>query len=118
MVGMALLVTGTWVRTDSRFREFLSERYRNVVQEAFWQAPTLYFFSYILIILGAVMIVVAFFGCCGAIRESGCMLITVFFLLFYLNILENVAILSVFLPCIFTLCGFSQLRHLSHVQEG
>jgi hypothetical protein len=56
-----------------------------VVQEAFWQAPTLYIFSYIFILLGATMIVVATFGmllkfpirpkkfltgCCGASQES------------------------------------------------
>uniref|UniRef100_A0A914VQH8 Tetraspanin n=1 Tax=Plectus sambesii TaxID=2011161 RepID=A0A914VQH8_9BILA len=84
IVGVVLATTGMWVRTDSRFREFLSERYRNVVQEAFWQAPTLYIFSYILIVLGACMIVVSFFGCCGAIRESGCLLLTYFCLVFIL----------------------------------
>lgn len=47
---------GAWLRTDSRFRDFLSERYRQAVDEAFWQAPTLYAFSYILIVLGATMV--------------------------------------------------------------
>ena len=66
---------GVWLRTDSRFREFLSERslllfdfltiifrYRQAVAEAFWEAPTLFVFSYIMIVLGCCMIVVAFFG--------------------------------------------------------
>lgn len=70
VVGTGLLATGAWLRTDSRFRDFLSERYRQVVNEAFWQASTLYTFSYIIIILGAMMIVVAMFGCCGAVQES------------------------------------------------
>uniref|UniRef100_A0A915ETD7 Tetraspanin n=1 Tax=Ditylenchus dipsaci TaxID=166011 RepID=A0A915ETD7_9BILA len=70
VVGVALTAMGAWLRTDSRFRDFLSERYRQAVDEAFWQAPTLYTFSYILLVLGATMIVVAFFGCCGAIQGS------------------------------------------------
>jgi hypothetical protein len=70
VVGTTLLAVGAWLRTDSRFRDFLSERYRQAVNEAFWEAPTLYTFSYILIVLGASMIVVAMFGCCGAIAES------------------------------------------------
>ncbi|VDK56589.1 unnamed protein product [Cylicostephanus goldi] len=66
VVGSILLAMGVWLRTDSRFRDFLSERYRQVVEEAFWEAPTLYAFSYITIILGCCMIVVAFFGECFA----------------------------------------------------
>jgi hypothetical protein len=77
LIGVAMLALGAWLRTDSRFREFLSERYRLVTEEAFWQAPTLYIFSYIMIILGACMVVVSFFGCCGAVRENTCLLISV-----------------------------------------
>ncbi|CAJ0565048.1 unnamed protein product, partial [Mesorhabditis spiculigera] len=66
VVGTVILVMGAWLRIDSRFRDFLSERYRRVVEEAFWEAPTLYVFSYILIVLGAFMIVVSVIGCCGA----------------------------------------------------
>ncbi|RCN32817.1 tetraspanin family protein [Ancylostoma caninum] len=62
VVGSLLLAMGVWLRTDSRFRDFLSERYRQAVEEAFWEAPTLYAFSYIIIVLGCCMIVVAFFG--------------------------------------------------------
>uniref|UniRef100_A0A0N5CAR5 Uncharacterized protein n=1 Tax=Strongyloides papillosus TaxID=174720 RepID=A0A0N5CAR5_STREA len=54
IVGFACLALGAWLRTDSRFREVLSERYRQAVAEAFWQAPTLYAFSYILIVFGAI----------------------------------------------------------------
>ncbi|KAI6177216.1 Tetraspanin family protein [Aphelenchoides bicaudatus] len=70
LVGTGTLALGVWLRIDSRFRDFLSERYRQAVDEAFWQAPTLYTFSYILIVLGAFMIVVAVVGCCGAISGS------------------------------------------------
>ncbi|TMS37008.1 hypothetical protein L596_004039 [Steinernema carpocapsae] len=70
MVGTMVLALGAWLRTDSRFRDFLSERYRQIVQEAFWEAPTLYIFSYILIVLGGLMVVIAMFGCCGAVQRS------------------------------------------------
>lgn len=33
--------------------------------------------SYLLIAVGAVLLVIGFLGCCGAIRESKCMLLTV-----------------------------------------
>ncbi|KAK0397455.1 hypothetical protein QR680_002135 [Steinernema hermaphroditum] len=74
MVGTMVLALGAWLRTDSRFRDFLSERYRQIVQDAFWEAPTLYIFSYLLITLGGVMIVIALFGCCGAVQRSKMML--------------------------------------------
>ena len=37
LVGFGLLALGVWLRVDSRFRDFLSERYRQAVDEAFWQ---------------------------------------------------------------------------------
>ncbi|EFO19471.1 tetraspanin family protein [Loa loa] len=70
VTGTASLAMGAWLRTDSRFSDFLSQRYRNVVEEAFWQAPTLYVFSYILIIVGMCMVVVGMVGCCGASTDS------------------------------------------------
>ncbi|KAK6045833.1 hypothetical protein COOONC_16662, partial [Cooperia oncophora] len=42
----------------------LTFRYRQAVGEAFWEAPTLYAFSYIIIVLGCCMIVISFVGCC------------------------------------------------------
>ncbi|KAK6044783.1 hypothetical protein COOONC_17712 [Cooperia oncophora] len=62
VVGGLLLTMGVWLRTDSRFRDFISERYRQAVGEAFWEAPTLYAFSYIIIVLGCCMIVISFVG--------------------------------------------------------
>jgi len=64
------LITGIWLRTDSHFRGFLSERYRQAVHEAFWEAPTLYAFSYILILLGCALILSTIFGCYGVAINS------------------------------------------------
>ncbi|KAF7632763.1 Tetraspanin [Meloidogyne graminicola] len=69
-VGCIVLAAGVWLRTDSHFRGFLSERYRQAVHEAFWEAPTLYAFSYILIVLGCALIISTIFGCYGAATNS------------------------------------------------
>lgn len=45
--------------------------YYNFVGEAYWSAPL------VLIVVGAVVFIIAFFGCCGAIKESSCMILTV-----------------------------------------
>ncbi|CAB3400944.1 unnamed protein product [Caenorhabditis bovis] len=75
VVGGILLAMGVWLRTDSRFREFISERYRQAVENAFWEAPTLFAFSYIIIVMGCCMIVIAMFGCCGTTGKSRLFLI-------------------------------------------
>ncbi|PAV91221.1 hypothetical protein WR25_09192 [Diploscapter pachys] len=86
LVGGLILALGVWLRTDSRFRNFLSERYRQAVEEAFWEAPTLYTFSYIMIVLGCCMIVVAFFGFCGTATRSRALLIIYAMMVFVLMI--------------------------------
>ncbi|VDN28690.1 unnamed protein product [Gongylonema pulchrum] len=87
VAGTMSLATGVWLRADSRFRDFLSQRYRNVVQEAFWQvfhpilrctgisAPTLYIFSYLLIVLGMSLAVLGVVGCCAASIGSRALLV-------------------------------------------
>nr|CDJ85250.1 Tetraspanin domain containing protein [Haemonchus contortus] len=86
VVGGPLLAMGVWLRTDSRFRDFVSERYRQAVGEAFWEAPTLYAFSYIIIVLGCCMIVISIFGCCAGNDGSRVLLILYSVALFLLLI--------------------------------
>lgn len=50
-----------------------------------------------LIVIGAVIFVIAFFGCCGAIRESECMTMTYAFLLFLLLVVQIIIAVLVFL---------------------
>ncbi|KAI4884863.1 hypothetical protein NFI96_031254 [Prochilodus magdalenae] len=65
LAGTAVLGIGLWLRFDKQ-------------TEGLFQvegSPTAFFTGvYILIVAGALMMVVGFLGCCGAIRESTCML--------------------------------------------
>jgi len=56
--------------------------YSQFIDDKFFSAPM------ILIVVGAVVFVVAFFGCCGAIQESNFMLITFAVLLFVIFLME------------------------------
>jgi len=50
-----------------------------------------------LIVVGAVIFCIAFFGCCGAIRESQCMTMTYAFFLFVLIVLQIVIAALIFI---------------------
>lgn len=69
-VGLAAVVLASWMLTDRTFLVSLSE------QEHHFNMGL-----YILLGAGILMITVAFLGCCGAFRESQCMLVTFFSLL-------------------------------------
>lgn len=74
--GVVLLVIGVLFRTKS------AEIIEPLESTALGVAPIL------VIIVGAVIFVIAFFGCCGAIRESSCMLTTYGIILLVLFILQ------------------------------
>ncbi|XP_012691731.1 tetraspanin-2a [Clupea harengus] len=63
--GSLVLAVGLWLRFDPDTSSLLNEE----------GAPDTFFIAvYILIIAGGVMMLVGFFGCCGAMRESQCLL--------------------------------------------
>jgi CD63 antigen len=45
--------------------------YSFILDEKFFSAPAL------LIAVGVIVLIVSFFGCCGAVRENHCMILTV-----------------------------------------
>ena len=62
--GIALIVTAALIQTVyATYLDFLGSQ--------FLSAPVLF------IIVGVVIFLVAFFGCCGAVKESNCMMLTV-----------------------------------------
>lgn len=77
LLGCAILGVGIWVRVDKNFKEYIDG------SESF---NVLYTAAYILIAVGAIIMVIGFLGCCGAIRESQCMLATFFIFLFIIFI--------------------------------
>ncbi|KAG5835369.1 CD9 antigen-like [Anguilla anguilla] len=65
LVGSLVLAVGLWLRFDPAIVSLLNEE----------GAPDTFFMGvYILIGAGGLMMLVGFFGCCGAVRESQCLL--------------------------------------------
>ncbi|XP_012680872.1 CD9 molecule b isoform X2 [Clupea harengus] len=72
LAGTAVLAVGLWLRFDKKTEGLFAEN----------DSPSVFFTGvYLLIVAGALMMVVGFLGCCGAIRESPCMLGLFFFFL-------------------------------------
>ncbi|KAM9705527.1 CD9 antigen-like isoform 2-T2 [Menidia menidia] len=81
LAGTAVLAVGLWLRFDSRTKGLFEGE----------DSPTVFFTGvYILIAAGGLMMVVGFLGCCGAIKESPCML-GLFFLFLLLIFAVEVA---------------------------
>ncbi|KAL3996319.1 neuroblastoma suppressor of tumorigenicity 1 [Sarotherodon galilaeus] len=83
LAGAAILGVGIWVQVDSNsFLDILDE-----VEDAS-SLSQLVNVSYLLIAVGAVLLVIGFLGCCGAIRESKCMLLTFFSIVLIIFLIE------------------------------
>uniref|UniRef100_A0A8C7CHF5 Tetraspanin n=1 Tax=Neovison vison TaxID=452646 RepID=A0A8C7CHF5_NEOVI len=65
LAGIAVLAVGLWLRFDSQTKSIFE-------QDS--QPSSFYTGVYILIGAGALMMLVGFLGCCGAVQESQCML--------------------------------------------
>ena len=75
LVGLVLIGFGAYVQVAAKdYLNFLSDNYLNT--------------PVFIIILGVVIFVIAFFGCCGAVKESKCMMYTYGFLLFVILIAQ------------------------------
>lgn len=75
LTGIALISLGAYIQIQmSTYLQFLGESYMNT--------------SIVLIIIGCVIFVVAFFGCCGACTENSCMMTTFGTLLLLILLVE------------------------------
>lgn len=73
MAGGVILGVGIWAKVDSNSFLGILDSVENLPSEV----SQLVYVSYLLIALGCVLVVIGFLGCCGAIKESRCMLLTV-----------------------------------------
>ncbi|XP_047245303.1 CD9 antigen-like isoform X2 [Girardinichthys multiradiatus] len=81
LAGTGVLTVGLWLRFDTRTKGLFEGD----------ESPSVFFTGvYLLIAAGALMMVVGFLGCCGAIKESPCML-GLFFLFLLLIFAAEVA---------------------------
>ncbi|XP_069345534.1 CD9 antigen isoform X5 [Eulemur rufifrons] len=67
LAGIAVLAIGLWLRFDSQTKSIFEQETNN-------NNSSFYTGVYILIGAGALMMLVGFLGCCGAVQESQCML--------------------------------------------
>ncbi|KAI1882093.1 hypothetical protein AGOR_G00247140 [Albula goreensis] len=82
LAGTAVLAIGLWLRFDPKTKGLFEGE----------ESPSVFFTGvYILIAAGALMMVVGFLGCCGAIQESPCMLGLFFFCLLIIFAVEIAA---------------------------
>ena len=65
LAGIAVLAIGLWLRFDSQTKSIFEQENNH---------SSFYTGVYILIGAGALMMLVGFLGCCGAVQESQCML--------------------------------------------
>ncbi|KAM7008649.1 tetraspanin-1-like [Tautogolabrus adspersus] len=84
LAGAAILGVGVWVKVDSKSLLGLLES----VEDAPSGLSELVYVSYLLIAVGAVLLIIGFLGCCGAVRESRCMLLTFFSIVLIIFLIE------------------------------
>ncbi|KAJ8978669.1 hypothetical protein NQ317_019105 [Molorchus minor] len=76
--GIAILTVGTIVH-------LAYSHYHNFLYASYQSAPL------VLIVVGVIIFIVAFFGCCGAVKENHCMIVTFSVLLFVILVVELAA---------------------------
>uniref|UniRef100_A0A8C2J6K3 Tetraspanin n=1 Tax=Cyprinus carpio TaxID=7962 RepID=A0A8C2J6K3_CYPCA len=96
LAGAAILGVGIWVKVDSgSVLSFLQN-----IQGAPGELGQVLNVGYLLIAVGAVLLILGFLGCCGAIKESRCMLLLFFIIILIVFIAEvaGAIVLLVFKP--------------------
>lgn len=89
ILGCAVLGVGIWVLVDSSSFMDLFKQVEDILGDTDISINIYSTASYLLIAVAVIVIIITFFGCCGAIKESKCMLGTYFAI-----------VLTVFIMCI------------------
>lgn len=69
LCGLAILIAGALTYANIDKADYFMDKVHNEVN--FTASPIA------LMVVGSIIFVIAFFGCCGAVRESHCMIVTV-----------------------------------------
>lgn len=96
LAGAGILGVGIWVKVDSgSILSFLQN-----IQGAPGELGQVLNVGYLLIAVGAVLLILGFLGCCGAVKESRCMLLLFFIIILIVFIAEvaGAIVLLVFKP--------------------
>ncbi|KAL0993007.1 hypothetical protein UPYG_G00102090 [Umbra pygmaea] len=96
LAGAAILGVGIWVKVDNNSLFGFLKNF-NIGSLGLSQILNV---GYLLIVVGAVLLILGFLGCCGAIKESRCMLMLFFVIVLILFIAEvaGAVIILVFKP--------------------
>nr|XP_020502071.1 tetraspanin-1-like [Labrus bergylta] len=84
LAGAAILGVGVWVKVDSGSLLGILDS----VDGAPSELSQLVYVGYLLIGVGAVLLIIGFLGCCGAVKESRCMLLTFFSIVLIIFLVE------------------------------
>ncbi|XP_061627519.1 tetraspanin-1-like [Phyllopteryx taeniolatus] len=84
VAGAAVLGVGIWVKVDSNSFMGILDSVEALPPELSQVANV----GYLLIGVGAVLLVIGFLGCCGAVKESRCMLLTFFSIVLVIFLIE------------------------------
>uniref|UniRef100_A0A8C7MM70 Tetraspanin n=1 Tax=Oncorhynchus kisutch TaxID=8019 RepID=A0A8C7MM70_ONCKI len=84
LAGVAILAVGVWVKVDSGSLLGVLDNIKDVPAELGQLANV----AYLLMGVGGVLLIMGFLGCCGAMKESRCMLMLFFIIILIIFIAE------------------------------
>ncbi|KAF5909254.1 GTP-binding protein Rab-3D-like, partial [Clarias magur] len=115
LAGAAVLGVGIWVTVDS---SSMLEMLANI-KDAPPQLAQLANVGYLLIGIGAVLTIMGFLGCCGAITENKCMLLTFFIIVLIIFIAEvaGAILVLVFQPLVAEILGSLNEKFVEAIRE-
>lgn len=113
LAGAAILGVGIWVKVDSGSILSLLGK----IEGAPAELSQVLNVGYLLIAIGAMLLVIGFLGCCGAIRENTCMLLLFFIIVLVVFIAEvaGAVVILVFRPLaddLFTKFGTAAVQNI------
>ncbi|XP_028842876.1 tetraspanin 35 [Denticeps clupeoides] len=116
LAGAVILGVGIWVKVDSgSIIGFL-----NKIPNATSELSQVLHVGYLLIVVGAVLVLLGFLGCCGAVKESKCMLLLFFIIVLVVFIAEvaGAIVILVFKPLTESLINQLGIQAKESIQKG